>query len=305
MKKFKLIITMLLVLMLTATAVSASTVIDRDRAGSITVTLLDNSEAHTPIPGATFRLYHVANISDEGYNLAFVYTDDFAGCPADISDLNAAGLADSILEYAEANSIPYVTGVTDENGTVVFPELELGLYLIAQEGEATGYYPINPFLVSVPMTNPEGTGWVYDIEASPKAEAAPIVTPEPVYRTFSVRKVWDDNDDAQHFRPATISVKFYMDGELVETVTLSEANGWAYTWEGLEDGHSYTVEEVVPQNYIVTYGYSADLITITNTAKLIQTGQLNWPIPVLAGAGFVLLVIGFIIALTKKRKNDA
>ncbi|MBQ4447879.1 MAG: Cna B-type domain-containing protein [Clostridia bacterium] len=304
MKKITLIIAMLMALILTAGAAFASPVIDPEAQGSITVNLLDSADDHKPIPGATFRLYHVADIA-EGINLAFVYTEAFEGCPASLDDVNAPGLADAVLEYAEANSIPYITGVTDENGSVTFADLELGLYLIAQEGEVEGYYPIAPFLVSVPMTNPEGTAWVYDIDASPKAEAAPIVTPEPVFRTFTVRKIWDDNDDAQHFRPASIQVKFYKDGEYVETVTLNEGNGWTYTWEGLEDGHSYTVEEVVPQNYIASYVYGADVVTITNTAKLIQTGQLNWPIPVLMGAGAVLLVIGFIIAIGKKRKNDA
>ena len=35
--------------------------------------------------------------------------------------------------------------------------------------------------------------------------------------------------------------------------------------------------------------------------KLIQTGQLNWPVPLLAGAGEVLMAVGIVL---KKRKDD-
>ena len=35
--------------------------------------------------------------------------------------------------------------------------------------------------------------------------------------------------------------------------------------------------------------------------KLIQTGQLNWPVPLLAGAGAVLMAVGIVL---KKRKDD-
>lgn len=306
MKKIKALTAMLIALMmafcLTVHASDASTVIDWERTGSITITLHDTTEEHNVIPGATFVLYHVADAVSVDNNLAFEYTEAFEGCGADLNDLNAAGLAEELLAYARANGIEGVVKTADENGTVVFEDLPLGLYLIAQEGELEGYYPINPFVVAIPMTNAEGTAWIYDIEASPKAETAPIVTPEPVYRSITVRKVWDDEDDAQHFRPAAITVHLLMDGEVISTVTLSEENGWTYTWEGLEDGHSYTVEEEVPQNYIASYSYGETEIVITNTAKLIQTGQLNWPVPVLAGAGLLALIIGLIL-ISKKKRN--
>ena len=37
--------------------------------------------------------------------------------------------------------------------------------------------------------------------------------------------------------------------------------------------------------------------------KLIQTGQLNWPVPVLAGLGTLFLAAG-VILLTKKKEDD-
>ena len=35
--------------------------------------------------------------------------------------------------------------------------------------------------------------------------------------------------------------------------------------------------------------------------KLIQTGQLNWPVPLLAGAGAVLMAVGIML---NRRKDD-
>ena len=39
-----------------------------------------------------------------------------------------------------------------------------------------------------------------------------------------------------------------------------------------------------------------------NDPKLPQTGQLNWPVPVLAASGLAMIIIGFGI-YTKGRKN--
>ena len=46
-------------------------------------------------------------------------------------------------------------------------------------------------------------------------------------------------------------------------------------------------------------------LTITNTRSLIQTGQLNWPIWVLGGAGLVLVALGGAMLVKKKRENNA
>lgn len=44
-------------------------------------------------------------------------------------------------------------------------------------------------------------------------------------------------------------------------------------------------------------------MTITNTHTLIQTGQLNWPIWVLGGAGLVLIALGGVMLVKKKKHN--
>ena len=64
------------------------------------------------------------------------------------------------------------------------------------------------------------------------------------------------------------------------------------------------METNIPKGYVPSYKVKGDVVTITNTKTLIQTGQLNWPIWVLGGAGILLVVLGVVI-LTKRKQNDA
>lgn len=37
---------------------------------------------------------------------------------------------------------------------------------------------------------------------------------------------------------------------------------------------------------------------------LIQTGQLNWPVPVLAGGGILLFMLGWVLVFRKRKRNE-
>ena len=47
---------------------------------------------------------------------------------------------------------------------------------------------------------------------------------------LGVCKVWDDGGDADGMRPSSVSISVFADGELRETVELSDANGWEKFW---------------------------------------------------------------------------
>lgn len=47
------------------------------------------------------------------------------------------------------------------------------------------------------------------------------------------------------------------------------------------------------------------IITVTNTGSLLQTGQLNWPIPVLTIAGLAVIALGVFLITRRKKENDA
>ena len=98
----------------------------------------------------------------------------------------------------------------------------------------------------------------------------------PERTSVKVTKVWDDADDKDGIRPAEITVTLFANGDEAGTATLSEDNGWTYTWTDLykyEGGKeiAYTVSEEQVDGYDepeIT-GTAADGYTIKNhhTAK--------------------------------------
>lgn len=124
-------------------------------------------------------------------------------------------------------------------------------------------------------------------------------TAKPV--DLTVVKKWDDKG---RNRPDSVKATLYDGDTAVETVLLGDWNDWSYSWKKLDGkGNWQIVETNIPKGYVPSYSYENGVVTITNTATLIQTGQLNWPIPVMCGLGLALIIYG-VIVLRKKRKNE-
>ena len=87
---------------------------------------------------------------------------------------------------------------------------------------------------------------------------------EPV--EIPVKKVWDDEDNADGFRPESITVHLLADGEEVDTARLTESNDWAYTFEDLPKyNEGKEIEYTVEEDEVEHYTSSIDGYTITNT----------------------------------------
>ena len=81
----------------------------------------------------------------------------------------------------------------------------------------------------------------------------------PEETSASVRKVWDDSDNQDGIRPASVTVQLYADGKASGApVDLNAANNWSHTWTKLakkanKTDIKYTVDEVsVPADYTKT-----------------------------------------------------
>lgn len=92
----------------------------------------------------------------------------------------------------------------------------------------------------------------------------------------SVKKEWEGGRTDEH--PSEVSVYLLQDGARVgDAVTLSEDNGWAYTWEGLpekiassSENIDYSVEEISVDGYEASVTKDADnaySLTLTNTRE--------------------------------------
>ena len=133
----------------------------------------------------------------------------------------------------------------------------------------------------------------------------PKPDPDPSYPLdVVVRKVWSSDDMKD--RPDSVTVTLYNGDVPYETVRLGAWNNWTYTWKDLSAyGNWQGIESNIPKGYVPSYSVSGNVVTITNTRSLIQTGQLNWPIWVLGGAGLVLVSLGGAMLVKKKRENNA
>jgi len=123
---------------------------------------------------------------------------------------------------------------------------------------------------------------------------------------LTVKKLWKGDEEIIKNRPDSVRVTLFNGKEAVETVVLGDWNDWQYTWEDLASDGDWSVIEVnIPGGYTPSYKVNGDVVTITNTATLIQTGQLNWPILVLSGLGVLLMLAGAMMMLKKREKGHA
>lgn len=288
-KVLTLCVTVLMILTCSLTVFAQD--FDPGKTGSVSVTLTEQYDKD-PIVGAELSVYYVAtaHMNTNG-NLSYVYTDAFENSGIDIDDPSLAIKLDAFVLEHNVSSIKITT---DENGTATCKDLSLGLYFIRQSGAVEGFAPCTPFMVTVPGKNAEG--YVYDVNASPKTEVARLTS-------ITIKKVW--NTDASTQAAEHVTVQLLRNGNVVKTATLNAQNNWQVTYTDMPESDAYSIKEVdVPKGFTATYQQKGYVFTVTNTSTLIQTGQLMWPIPVLAVSGMLLIAVG-ITLLKKKRKTNA
>ena len=114
-----------------------------------------------------------------------------------------------------------------------------------------------------------------ELKATASKEAKDLVFTNkytPAKTSVSVKKAWDDKDNQDGKRPASVTVKLLADGQDTgKTLKLTEANGWAGSFTDLDADKGgtpiqYTVVEVTVPGYTskVT-GDAASGFTITNS----------------------------------------
>ncbi len=264
---------------------------DPDRVGSISVTLIDQ-DGNIPITDAELSLYYVATVKlNSKNNLSYTFTNAFENCGFALDDTTLSVKLDS---FVEMNPIDKEVTVTDAYGNAAFTDLLPGLYFVKQTSAVEGYAPCTSFLVTIP--NCYDDIYVYDINASPKTEVAKLTD-------ITIKKIW--NTDASTKMADSVTVQLLRDGIVVKTATLNEQNNWQVVYSGMPESDLYSISEKnVPKGFTATYSQKGYVFTVTNSASLIQTGQLIWPIPVLTIAGLFFIAVGVII-LKKTRNKDA
>lgn len=140
---------------------------DLEKKGSVSLKMKDPDTGKT-VSGGKMTLYFVAAAKEENGNYSFVYRKDFSGCTQPLENLESAELAKELAAYAKQQEVKGRTTDIGEDGRVSFSDLETGLYLMVQTEASSGYYPVAPFLVTIP--GKDRGEWVYDVDALPKLE---------------------------------------------------------------------------------------------------------------------------------------
>ena len=264
---------------------------DWGKTGSISVTLIEQKH-NEPIVGAELSVYYVATVlPDADGNLIYDYTKDFKKLDTAIDDTSLAAKLD---EFISNHNVPSAKMTTNAEGTALCSGLPLGLYFVKQTGAVEDFSLCTPFLVTVP--NEKNGEYLYEVNASPKTEVSKLTS-------ITIKKVW--NTDASTEATESVTVQLLKNGIVVKTATLNAQNKWQITYNDMPESDAYSIREIdVPKGFTATYQQKGYVFTVTNTSTLIQTGQLMWPIPVLAMSGMILIAVG-IILLQKKRETNA
>lgn len=317
---------MALILMGSAPA-AAMEKIDTERNVQLTIDFRYNG---VPIAGARFDIHRVALVDQNGKLTAAAPFDRYKVDVNADSESELRKIASTFEGLVLRDDVqPTDSGLVGSTGSVRFPsagkKMRPGLYLVlAQLHTDSGrIYHVQPTLVQLPAPNADNTGWIYDLEIKPKYDAWPDV-PNPDPLTRKVLKVWKNTENVD--LPDEITVHLLQDGDVFDTVRLNAENLWRHTWDELDTLHHWTVVEEPLDDYSVTVSREGVTFVVTNTydpdepgpttkpddvptptpkptsppgskppgSKLPQTGQLWWPVPMLASAGLLLIVIGLI-----------
>ena len=212
--------------------------------------------------GLSVRIYRVAEAFPDG---TFELVAPFSGYPVNIHGITSQkewqDVASTLKAYVAADQVePTAVATTDETGTAVWENLQTGLYFVhgVIAEKESGTYQFNDFMVYLP-TPLEGEGFDYDVEAVPKCTQFIPNT------HFSLVKLWKDAGNEQD-RPKSVTVDILKDGQLHETVVLSQENNWSYNWTVPEGTEVWTVvERDVPAGYTVSISENGYAFVITNT----------------------------------------
>lgn len=271
MKKyiFKTLTALLILLLCLSTlliSVNAAAV-DTQKDSSLTLVYKHNSTLYN---GLDIKIYRIA---DAQQDYSFDLTAPFDFYPVNIYKIQSQDewrtvtktlksyiIADKILETA--------AGKTDEYGTVVFNNLRPGIYLTLglQNRSGNSITEFEDFLTIIPRQN-ENMSFSYDVTAYPKCNRWSVGggDPKDSNKIYKVVKQWKDNGKLGK-RTKSVTVDIYRDGIKKETVTLSSANTWKYSWRTKDDGAQWTVvERNIPEDYTVTIKQSGTTFIITNT----------------------------------------
>lgn len=273
----KKIIFILIIFVMFIGNIKADNIVDLNKKGSISI----NLKGENNIVGAEIQIIQIGKVNIINNNLVFEYIDELNDCNYKLSDENIKNIEVCI----QNKKLNVTTKITDNNGKVLFDNLNLGVYYIKQINKIKNFSQMNPILIMLPKEI--NNSFEYNIDASPKIEILDLTD-------IKIKKIW--NTDKKDKILNHVTIELYKDKEKIETVTLNEENNWEIVIEGLPKSDSYSVKEInLPKGYTVTYNLNEYTFTVTNTPSLVDTGQITYVYNIILFIGIMLIIVGIIL----------
>lgn len=182
-----------------------------------------------------------------------VLTEAFAELPVPVNALLLAETAEKVHAFALEKQVQTITQTTNDTGTADFTQLAEGLYLVFAAGGQSVKF--RPYMVMLPEQLPSGP--LYDVYSAPKSVSGNT-------RSVLVVKQWEDGNDIDGFRPESVQINLYQDGDAVRRVSLNDACSWQHLFEDLPADCVYTVTEDPVLEYTCTISETAEGFLVTN-----------------------------------------
>ena len=225
MKMFRRISALVLCLVLlsaTCIVASAASAIKTDEKGSITIYTYESKKDNVD---GSLDLGVTGNATGEEMTVPTGYKA-LAGVVYQLCD-------------ADGTAISGNTATTDESGVATFADLAQDTYIVkATSIPANVTSTIEPMTVTIPMTNPAGDGFIYDVKVYPKVDS--------VYGKVTMIKY--DEDGATPLSGAEFTLYDSEDNEIDTYTTNAEGK---ITITGLVKGEYTLVETKAPNGYIL------------------------------------------------------
>ena len=251
---------------------------DPDRIGSISITFKE-PDTQKPVEGLEVNLYRVAHVIEED-GFKFGYEPAFAGAskvPETDSDLNKE-LANELAGIA-ADVTPSAEGKTNAEGNVAFADTQAGLYLAVPVNKDGSTYFVSPFLVTVPVKEPDGS-LKYEVDASPKPEVRlyePVDTPvtlEKIVRNTSNNEVMEQIPSGDYF-DFTLS-GYEADYPLPDGGSVDADGNVTVRLQGVGTASFGTIQFTKPGDYYYAVEEVRDGYTYADSSRYNYSSQKYW-----------------------------
>jgi len=247
------------------------------------LSLVMKDSAGVSVPGGSVSIHKAADWDLTGATPSWSLTDAYAACGISAADIDSEASAGPLAAYTRRNSVAGIEKPIDAEGKVKFTSLPAGLYLVVQTRAAAGYRAFSPFLLALPHYSAAEGIYSGHVTALPKTvhEPEPSDGPDPPDPPPAVPPAVppadppaDPNDPSgeKPDPPKPADPLYFSDGP---------------------DPSSPSGDSEPPGNDGSSGGAGGPLLP--------NTGQLWWPVPVLALGGTFLI---FLARAIRKRADD-